>query len=225
MMPDNAFLLPPSFDYAATFFWAISGALVGARRGYDVIGIFIIALVSSTGGGLLRDGIFLQDGPPLLLKTPVYLILIASATFIVMLFGKRVTTLPGFTRIVAIFDALGLGTYAVVGMNLALLKGLNIPAAILVGMVNATGGAVLRSVLVGREPQLFRPGKLEAVAAFIGCLLYAGLRTGNAASPTTAAWITIIAVFLVRVASLAYGVTTRPVQSFEEEWRHERPLP
>ena len=224
-MPPDAFLLPPFFDYSATFCWAISGALVGARRGYDIVGVFILALVSSTGGGLIRDGLFLQEGTPLLLRTPTYLSIVGVATLLVILLGKRVPSLPGFQRIVAIFDALGLGAYAVVGMNLSLVKGLNPAAAMLVGMVNATGGGILRSVLTAREPHLLRPGKLEAVAALIGCAVYMGLRMSGLASPTQAAWITIVVVFLVRLASVAYGLSTSPVKSFEDEWSQERPLP
>ena len=68
----QTFLLPPYFDYSATFLWAISGVLLGARRGYAILGIGTVALVSSTGGGLLRDGIFLQ-AIPTLVRTPVYL--------------------------------------------------------------------------------------------------------------------------------------------------------
>jgi hypothetical protein len=52
------------FDLGASFIWAVSGALLAAGRGYDLTGIYAIALVSSTGGGLLRDGLFLQEGPP-----------------------------------------------------------------------------------------------------------------------------------------------------------------
>ena len=54
------------FDFAATFLWASSGAVLAAQRGYDLTGIFAIALVSACGGGLLRDGLFLQAGPPML---------------------------------------------------------------------------------------------------------------------------------------------------------------
>ncbi len=61
------------FDVVATLFWAISGAMLGARRGFDILGIFIVAMVSSVGGGLLRDGFFLQDGPPRFLQSPLTL--------------------------------------------------------------------------------------------------------------------------------------------------------
>jgi uncharacterized membrane protein YeiH len=58
------FLLPPFFDYSATFLWAISGALLAARRGYAIMGVITLAIVSSTGGGLLRDGLFTRTGHP-----------------------------------------------------------------------------------------------------------------------------------------------------------------
>ena len=89
-MDPHVFLLPSFFDYGATFLWAVTGALMGARRGYDFIGIFILAMVSSTGGGLLRDGVFLQDGPPVLVRSPVYLVIVLGGAVLVLLFGGRV---------------------------------------------------------------------------------------------------------------------------------------
>jgi uncharacterized membrane protein YeiH len=60
-LKSEAFILPAYFDYLATFLWAISGALLGARKGYSIPGILTIALVSSVGGGLLRDGLFIHS--------------------------------------------------------------------------------------------------------------------------------------------------------------------
>jgi uncharacterized membrane protein YeiH len=79
-----------AFDLVASFIWAASGALLAARRGFDVTGIFAVALVSSTGGGLLRDGLFLQAGPPALVRTPAYVVIAGGAALVVWLFGKRV---------------------------------------------------------------------------------------------------------------------------------------
>lgn len=217
------FLLPPFFDYAATFLWAVSGALVGARRGYDIIGVFMIAMVSATGGGLLRDGLFLHDGPPVLVRTPVYLGLVLAGTLVIVVFGKRVRLLRGFERLISVLDGLGLGAYAVVGMNRATAVGLDLLGVALVGMVNAVGGGVLRSVLTGREPHLFRPGKFEAVAALIGCCLYLTLTRTGWVTQTPAAWITIVCVFVVRVVSLTTPLETQPLRDFEEDWRTLEP--
>ncbi|MEB0161188.1 hypothetical protein, partial [Pseudomonas sp. AH2 (2023)] len=80
---------------------------------------------------------------------------------------------------------------------------------------------VLRSAISAREQHIFRPGKLEAVAVLLGCWLYALLRLAISMSPPAAAWITFVAVFLVRLASLAYGVSTSAVTSFRDEWSQD----
>jgi uncharacterized membrane protein YeiH len=221
-MQHDVFLLPPTFDYGATFLWAVSGALLAARRGYDVIGITILALVSATGGGLLRDGFFLQDGPPLLVRSPVYLGLVVLATIFVVLFGKRVQRVRMFERLVSLVDALGLGAYAVVGMNRASALGLSLLGIVLVGMVNAVGGAVLRSVLIAREPHLFKPGTLEAVAALFGCAMFLLLTRTFGLNQTGAAWLTIATVFIIRALSVRYRIETKALPDFEDEWKAAR---
>src|SRR5271165_2964578 len=100
---EQAFLLPRYFDYTATFLWAISGALLGARRGYAILGIATVALVSSVGGGLLRDGIFLQT-IPVLLTTPIYLYIIVVAVLLVVFFGARVQHWRHLGHIVSLID-------------------------------------------------------------------------------------------------------------------------
>ena len=221
----EVFLPPPIFDYGATFLWAVSGALLAARRGYDVIGMLILALVSATGGGLLRDGLFLQDGPPLVVQSPWYLGLVVLATLFVVLFGRRVQQVKAFDRLVIMVDALGLGAYAVVGISRASALGLSLLGVVLVGMVNAVGGSVLRSILLVREPHLFRPGTLEAVAALIGCFVFILLEQFLGVDQLLAAWITILLVFLIRALSLRYGIRTRALPWFEEEKNKPRSVP
>src|SRR4029453_2486473 len=84
-MSDASFQIPPTNEYVATFTWAASGALVGIRKHFVVIGVFVIALVSSLGGGLVRDAAFLQR-TPVLLTDPVYLPLIGLTVALVSLF-------------------------------------------------------------------------------------------------------------------------------------------
>ena len=81
----------------------------------------------------------------------------------------------GFHRlrlVVAIVDALGLGLYAVYGAQKAMLAGLPLLAAMLVGTVNAVGGGLMRDVLVREEPFLFRPGGFYALAAVAGATTF-----------------------------------------------------
>src|SRR4051812_8486704 len=79
-MPLHDFVLPLHVDLGATFLFALSGALAAARRGYDPVGLFVLALVTGVGGGLLRDGLFLQQGPPAFAQEPMYLLVVAAAS-------------------------------------------------------------------------------------------------------------------------------------------------
>jgi uncharacterized membrane protein YeiH len=88
-----------------------------------------------------------------------------------------------------------LGAYAVVGVQKSLNSGLSVAAAVLVGVVNAVGGSVLRDVLVREEPLLFKPGQFYALAAIAGCLLYVLLRIEFELEILRAAFITIGATF------------------------------
>ncbi len=216
----QAFLLPPYFDYAATFLWAISGALLGARRGYAILGIATVALVSSTGGGPLRDGIFLQR-VPMLIRTPVYLYLIVTAVVLVTLFGRRVQRVPHLNVTMALIDAVGLGAYAVVGMNLALAAHLPLIGVGVVGMVNAVGGGILRDVLNREEPHMFKPGTIEESAALIGCCAFIALINFTSFGQFVSAWATIAVVFAVRLIAIRFHVETRPLTAFQEYWRKE----
>ena len=76
------------YDLGATFFWGMSGAMLAARKGCDIVGIFIIAMVSATGGGLIRDGLFLPGwAAPKLIQTPDYLVTVTVVTAIVLALG------------------------------------------------------------------------------------------------------------------------------------------
>jgi uncharacterized membrane protein YeiH len=204
------------FDVGASFIWAISGALMAATRGYDLTGIAAIALVSSTGGGLLRDALFLQEGPPSLVRTPIYIALAGSAALLVWLVGREARILRPFARIARLVDAVGLGGFAVVGMQLALRAELSLPGVVLVGVVNAVGGSVLRSLLLHEIPQVFRPGELTALASLLGCLVHLGLTRGLGLDPRSSAALTVLLVAFLHTGSVRYGLRTHPARGFVE---------
>ncbi len=212
MIEKELFILPRYFDYSATFLWALSGALLGARRGYAILGIATVALVSSTGGGLLRDGIFLNR-IPVLVQTPVYLYLIVSAVLIVMLFARPLQHFKQLNHIVGLIDAAGLGVYAVVGMNLALAAHLPLIGVAVVGMVNAVGGGILRDVLNNQEPHMFKPGTIEESSALIGCAVFIGLISLTPFGQFISAWVAIALVFAIRLLAIRFGIQTRAILS------------
>lgn len=202
------FTLPLVFDLGATALYAFSGALRAVRKGYDVAGLVTLALVAGVGGGLLRDGIFLQDGPPEVLLDYRFLYAVGAAAAVGWWFGAPIEARFGSAFLVV--DGLGLGAYAVVGAQKTLAVGLSIPAAILVGTINAVGGGMLRDVLSREEPDVFKPGGYYALAAAAGTLAFCGLSVGAGADDVTAALAGILVTFGLRVLSVRFRWHTRP---------------
>jgi uncharacterized membrane protein YeiH len=217
-MPAPTFEIPPYFDYGATFLWALSGALLAARKGYAIPGILTVSFVSSVGGGLLRDGLFLQSGPPMVVRTPGYLGLIGVAVLLILVIGGRIQRLRHLPQLISLVDAIGLGAYAVVGMSMALAAGLSLPGVVLVGVVNSVGGGILRDVLMRREPSMFLPGTLEESLSLLGCLLFVVQVSAFGWPLRAVAWLTIATIFLLRLAAIRYGIRSKPLAAFRDAW-------
>ncbi|MFI5336118.1 MAG: trimeric intracellular cation channel family protein [Opitutales bacterium] len=209
-MLHGSFDLPILFDYGATFAFALSGALAGIKRNYDIVGVVALALVTGLGGGLIRDGLFLVHGPTPLLTNPSYIEIIGAAVLCGVLFGKRI---HHFARLIAIVDALGLGAYAAFGVQKSLLAGLAPPAAILVGLVNSVGGGVLRDLLCREEPLVFKPGQFYLLTALAGAVTFVfGSVTLNW-SANRAALAAVALTFVFRALTITFNWRTAPVAS------------
>jgi uncharacterized membrane protein YeiH len=207
-MAASVFTLPDWFDYVATLLFAIAGTVLAIRKGYDAVGVFTVAFSSAVGGGLIRDGLFLQQGPPAVTTHGIYLLIILGGCVIGVLFQKIVTKLR---FLIAFCDALGLGAYAVVGIQKAQAAGLAIPAMILVGVVNAVGGGILRDILTREEPLIFRPGQFYVAAAFVGCLTFVAFAFSGLVSKFEAGLITVVITFILRALAIRFNWKTAPL--------------
>lgn len=200
------FNLPMGFEFAAVFLFAVTGGLLAIEQRYDVIGVFMLALLSAVGGGLVRDVFFLPQGPPLLLEDDRYLYVVVVATAFCLIFGAH---LNRFHVVFLLVDALGLGTYAVVGTQRALDFGLNVFPAAFVGLANAVGGGVLRDVLTRKETLILQPGQFYALAAATGTVVFVILAVWMRLPATEAAIWSIATTFVIRLAAVAFNWTTR----------------
>jgi uncharacterized membrane protein YeiH len=207
------FRVPFLFQHSATFVWAVSGAVVGIRKRFDITGVFVVALLSSAGGGLVRDAIFLQRTPTFLLD-PIYLPLVAGATLLMTLFTATLTNVvqgDAASKLVDLIDAVGTPAFAVVGMQLAQEHGIPMASVVFVGVANGVTGGLLRDVVVRDVPSLLRPGQFVSLTLLFACGLFLVLTTRLAMNPTTAAWITVGTYFALRVIAVAFNWQTRPV--------------
>jgi uncharacterized membrane protein YeiH len=209
-MPTLEFQVPILLDYLATFMWAVSGAVVAIRKRYDMMGVFVIALLSSTGGSIIRDGLFLHHTPPML-TSAIYLPLILLATASTSAFRKRIAQMPMIDWLVSVIDAVGTPAFAVVGMQLSLRAGIALPGVVLVGVLNGFGGGLLRDVVVNDVPAVLQPGQYAASAAIGVCVLFLALTLGFGVATTQAAWGVVVLYFAIRMLTIRFNLRTRPV--------------
>jgi uncharacterized membrane protein YeiH len=210
----SEFQVPILLDYLATFAWALSGAIVGMRRGYDLTGVFAIALISAVGGSLLRDGIFLNQTPPVL-TDPLYIPLFVVATALIAVFARKLrepVNWPLADNLVLALDSLGTPAFAVVGMQLAAAAGVPLPGILLVGVINGTGGGFLRDIIVNEQPLVFRPGHHFATILVAVCLLYLIATRYLGFDSFLTGWSLVVLFLALRWAALRYNVRTKPLR-------------
>ena len=207
-MQTEALSLPLYIDFGATFLFAVTGAMFAIRRHYDWVGLFVLALCSGLGGGLLRDGIFINTGAPAAMRNAGYLWAVIAGCIAAGFFHQHVSKLD---RLFLYADALGLGAYGVVGTTKAYAAGLSLPAAIFVGVVNAVGGSLIRDVLTNTESLLFKPGQFYVVAACAGCCTYVAAASWLHLPESAAAGLAIAVTFTARTLSIIFNWKTASI--------------
>jgi uncharacterized membrane protein YeiH len=204
--------LPPWTQLAAVGVGAVSGAAYAARRGFDVVGILLLAVAEGLGGLLLRDTL-LQTGTSIVLVDDRYLLLAAAAAVVGFFFAGFIDRLE---PLIVVLDALALGFLCAVGAVAALTEVLSWVAAIFIGTVTAVGGITLRDLLAGDAPRVLRPGVLTAVVAFIGSTTFVALVKVGHWSTSQAQLLAMLVVFAVRVLAVRLQWETTPARDLSD---------
>jgi uncharacterized membrane protein YeiH len=152
-----------ALDLMGTFVFAISGAAAGVKNRLDVFGVSVLALVAGGAGGVMRD-VLIGSVPPAGISDWRYGVVSLLAGITTFVWYTNVNRLE---RVVLLFDALGLGIFAVSGAQKALDYGVNPFAAALLGMLTGIGGGMVRDLLVKDIPVVLRTD-LYAIAALAG---------------------------------------------------------
>lgn len=193
------YLLVIEFLGVVTF--ALSGIVEARRKQMDLVGVYVVALITAFGGGTLRD-LFIDRTPLFWVENQGYAILILAMALTAFLF-------PGLTRIsersMLIPDALGLGLFCISGTAIALEAGTAPFIAALLGTTTGVFGGVFRDIVSNEIPVLFRSRYLYATAAFAGCWFYMLLLWLGVGSET-AVIIGITAIVAVRLGALRLGL-------------------
>ena len=200
--------LPIAIDLGATVLFSITGAMVAIRRHYDPVGLFVLALACGLGGGLLRDGLFIQAGPPAAMRHAGYMVAVLAGCVLAIIFSTHVERL---SKPFLILDALGTAAYGVVGASKAFEAGLSIPACIFVGVVNAVGSGLIRDVLVREEPLLLKPGQFYVIASLLGVAEFTILAFVFQAPLLPSAISAMAITFVFRLLAIFFNWQTKSV--------------
>lgn len=184
----------------ATVVCAASGALMAGRKNLDLIGLLTISLATALGGGTLRD-LLLDRNPVFWMGDPGYLVASLVAALLVWIY-MRFWAPP--ERFLLIVDAFGLGLFLIVGIQVAESVGQTGAIALLMGIITGVAGGVIRDVLCGEIPMVFRPmEKLYASAALMGGLSYF-IVIRNGGGGTLAAILGATITIFLRLAALKW---------------------
>jgi uncharacterized membrane protein YeiH len=204
--------LLPILDYGGTAVFAVSAVLAAGRKGLDLLGVAVIAIVSSIGGGTLRD--LLLDRRPFWFNDTGYLvtILITASATVLMLRWRQPSE-----RVLQVADALGLAFFSIAGARIAEDAGL--PGLIIVVLATITGtfGGVIRDVLCNDIPTLLRPGTIYGTAVIAGSSLYVLLREAGVAGKA-AALAAMLLIAGLRLFAIARNIQL-PVLRIEDSER------
>jgi uncharacterized membrane protein YeiH len=162
------------FELLGTLVFVISGVLIAIEKKFDLVGAIIIGSVTGVGGGTLRD-VLIGETPVGWMKDLNYLIIIMVAVLLSYLFKDRILKLR---KGMFLFDTLGIVLFTILGLQKTLGTGLSIPVALLMGIVSAAFGGVIRDVLTNEIPLIFRK-EIYATACLIGGIVFVGLEHIN----------------------------------------------
>ena len=164
-------------EWLGTAAFAVSGAMVAIDKGMDIFGVIFLAMITALGGGTLRD-VLIGYFPPRMFTNYQYLALAVACAVAVFLMAdvlkeRYVKSEQGIERVNNVFDAIGLGVFAVSGARIGMDAGFadNAFLVTFLGMTTAVGGGMIRDVLLQEIPFVLNK-RIYAVAAIAGALTY-----------------------------------------------------
>jgi uncharacterized membrane protein YeiH len=203
--------MPPWIEYFAVAVCAISAVLAAEGKRMDLFGVMVLALVTSVGGGTIRD-LCLGARPLFWIAQPMHVwtaLIAAVVTFVL----ARFVRLP--PKLIDIADAFGLALFGMAGTEKSLALGAPGIVAILLGIVTGVAGGILRDVLRREIPWVLQAEvNLYATAVFAGALVFVLLREWFPASESHR-YIGLGVILLLRLAAIRWNLRLPSFQTRE----------
>ncbi len=190
--------------------FAISGIRLAARKNFDLFGAYVVGLVTAIGGGTIRD--VLLGLTPIWMEQKIYLIITAISLLFVILMGQRILL---FKNTFLIFDTIGLALFTVVGLDKTLDVGFPLWVAVIMGVVTGCFGGVMRDIMVGDMPLLFRRD-IYALASMIGGVVL-GVLLALGVEESVTFLISALCIILIRILAIKFHLHLPTLNSAQQE--------
>ena len=199
-----------ALDLVGVFAFALSGGLVAVKKRLDLFGVLVLAGAAALGGGVMRD-VLIGHIPPVGLSDWRLLSSAIVAGLVTFVYHPGVERI---SRLVRVLDAAGLAVFAIGGSLTALGAGMGQLASVIVGLITAVGGGIVRDVLAGQVPEVLRR-EMYAVPALLGSIVIVTAHHFDLVSPLTI-WGSVAMVFTLRMVAVVLDVhAPKPLRTGE----------
>lgn len=196
-----------ALDAIAVGVFAVTGALVASRKEMDIFGFALLGTVTGLGGGTVRD-LLLGNAPVFWVKNPTY----AAITLTVSAIVFFIAHIPESRyRLLLWIDAVGLSLVCVIGADRGLSADVGGFIAIVMGVITAVFGGIIRDMLGGESPVILRR-EIYVIPAMLGAMAFVASHSLGASYPQSA-MIGFSLCFTVRGLALYYGWSLPPYKS------------
>lgn len=162
-------------EIIGTIAFALSGAMVGIEKRFDIFGIIVLATSTAVGGGAIRD-VMIGRTPPNMFVQPIYATLAIVSAIVVFVLTYNMKYFARYRKayffLVEVFDTIGLGVFAITASDLIIrMYPGNLLLTCFMAFLTGAGGGILRDMMSGRVSVVLRK-RIYAVAAIAGSALY-----------------------------------------------------
>ncbi len=211
---EDTISLPAWLVNISITFGGMTGAMHGARKQMDVFGTLFVAVVAAIGAGAIRD---LSIGRvPIFLYSPLvgYAVLGGVAGYFLARAMRYIN------RTIFLLDTLLIGVWVVLGAELALQSGLSPQSAVLLGVITAVGGGLVRDVVCRDIPTAFNPAQFETAGAFIAAVIF--VAADDALPRGAAEGLAVVSATTIRLLALRFRWRSMSAVEFSERLRGRR---
>jgi uncharacterized membrane protein YeiH len=199
-----------ALEMIGTAAFAVSGVMVARERKMDLFGAILLGCATAVGGGVFRD-LLLGITPPVMFLKPIYSEVAVAACLVQFLLEKRAERRKPREKthlrtefVLNVADSVGLAAFVVVGCRTAVNAGFadNQFLTIFVGTVTGIGGGILRDMMAGQMPLIFRR-RVYGIAAIAGAIAYTFFPSSGG-SVVPAAFLSMAVTVTIRFLAIHY---------------------